>query len=598
MPLHPEKHPNPRRGRARSAAVPGFIEPCHPTPKERAPQGSEWLYEIKTDGYRAQVHIRDGKVTVYTRNGHDWTNEFGAIATAAAKLEIHDAILDGEATVLGSTGAADFQALRRELGQKRSSRLLFYAFDVLWLDGQDLRARPLIERKKLLQRILKHAPKALSYVDHFDDEGQRVFEHACRMHLEGLVAKRKDAPYRSARQESWIKLKCVKSDTFPIIAFVEKLGAKPRRIASLYLGRREGDRLLYAGKAQSGYTLPLAQELRERLDPLMTDASPLTVPVHKPKATWVEPLALAEIEFSGVTDDGLLRAPVFKGLRDDLAAPAAAPKPNRRRSPGISRANILQLLPDATAPSEDELQRYWRRVADRALEHLDRRPLKLVRNVNHTIFYHKGPLPPIPRSVHQLKVQKREGGEGTRLWIDDLDGLVGLVEIGAVELHPWNATVDDIELADRIIIDLDPGEGIEWGFMVETALALRDLLKTEGFKPWPKLTGSKGIHVMAPLGEPILHDRARNAARALAQRLAERDPDKYIITAKPEARTGRIFLDYLRNGRGNTACGAWSPPVRAGFPIARPVTWKQIEGGIRAEAYTMLSPFKSRRLEP
>jgi bifunctional non-homologous end joining protein LigD len=246
------------------------------------------------------------------------------------------------------------------------------------------------------------------------------------------------------------------------------------------------------------------------------------------------------------------------------------------------------------APTEAQLQAYWRKVAKDALAHLARRPLKLVRNVHGTIFYHKGPLPPVPDAVHQLKIEKREGGEGTRLWIDDLDGLLGLVEMGAVELHPWNATISDIEHADRIVIDLDPGEGIAWDFVTETALTLRDFLKREGLTSWPKLTGSKGIHVMAPLPKPIPHDAARSYARRLAQDLADTRPEDYLLSSKPGARSRRIFLDYLRNGRGSTAAGAWSPRVRPGFPIARPVTWKQIERGIRPDAFTMDAP-KSRR---
>jgi bifunctional non-homologous end joining protein LigD len=390
----------------------------------------------------------------------------------------------------------------------------------------------------------------------------------------------------------------VQSDTFPIVAFVEKLSAHPRRIASLYVGRREGERLLYAGKARTGYTLEVAQEVRERLDPLITKKSPLTVPVRKPKATWVEPLLSAEIEYSGITDDGLLRAAVFKGLRDDLANPPAKNPPagkRRSRSLDVPRENILQLLPDAVAPTNAELIAYWRKIGKQALQHLGRRPLKLVRNVRGTIFYHKGPLPPVPEAVHRLQVQKREGGEGVRLWVDSLEGLPGLVEIGAVELHLWNATVDDVEHADRIVIDLDPGEGVAWDFVVETALAMRELMQSEGLESWPKLTGSKGIHVMAPLSLRLTHDAARTYARGLAQRFAKLSPDRYLLSSDPDARAGRIFLDYLRNGRGNTAVGAWSPRVRPGFPIAVPVTWKQVEQGMRSDAFSIKSPFRAKK---
>src|SRR3954453_4375873 len=363
---------------AAKASMPAFVEPCDPTLHELAPTGPGWVYEIKTDGYRAQVHVRAGEVTIYSRSGHDWTEQFAAIAGAVKKLNVHEAVIDGEATILGKTGLPDFQALRRELANPQSKRLLYHAFDLLYLNGRDLRSLPLLERKRELKSILRKAPSTIVYVDYLEEDGARVFEEACRMGLEGVVAKRADAPYRSGRQDSWVKLKCVKSDTFPIIAFVEKLGAHPRKIASLYVGRWQDERLLYAGKARSGYTETVARELRERLDPLIRKVSPLSVPVKKPKATWVEPVVDAEVEYSALTDDGLLRAAVFKGLRDDLREPnqASQPRLQRRKSPplvperaantrsvhGVPRENILQLLTDAVTPSKEELAAYWKKV--------------------------------------------------------------------------------------------------------------------------------------------------------------------------------------------------------------------------------------------
>jgi bifunctional non-homologous end joining protein LigD len=599
--LRRSSHRRPRSSTdAPKAPMPGFVEPCDPSLHERAPTGEGWVYEIKTDGYRAQVHIRNRRVTIYSRTGYDWTEQFGPIAKAASKLKVREAIIDGEATVLGNTGLPDFQALRRELGNRKSSRLLLHAFDLLYLNGRDLRRAPLVERKQALKRLLEGAPHSLAYVDFLEADGTRVFEQACRMGIEGIVAKRVDMPYRSGRQDSWIKLKCTKSDTYPIVAFVEKLGARPRKIASLYVGRWEGDRLVYAGKARSGYTEAVARELRERLDPLIRRTSPLSVPVKKPKATWVEPKVDAEIEYSAVTDDGLLRAAVFKGLRDDLAAPrvqaSSTVPPTRRRSPhiGVPRENILQLLPDAVVPTKEELAAYWRKVHTRALEHLGHRPLKLVRHVHGTTFYHKGPLPrDIPNSVHQLHLRKREGGEGTRLWVDSLDGFLGLVAIGTIELHPWNATVENFERAGRLVIDLDPAEGVPWDAVVEAALRMRELLEGEGLSTWPKLTGGKGIHVMAPLPKAILHDEAHRHALRLVRVLAQRDPDHYILSAQG-SRRGRIFLDYLRNGRGTTAIGTYSPRAREGFPIAAPITWSRIEAGIRPDAFTMKSPPRAR----
>jgi bifunctional non-homologous end joining protein LigD len=584
---------------AKPAPFPAFIEPCDPTLREQAPEGSEWLHEIKIDGYRAQLHIRDGRIRVYSRSGYDWTEQFHQIAQAAQALASHDLIIDGEATVLGNTGLPDFQQLRRELAKKHSDRLIYHAFDLLYLDGYDLRRAPLMARKAALRGVLPKRTKTIAFAEFFEkQDGETVYRHACQLGLEGIVSKLRDSPYRSGRQESWIKLKCTKSDTFPIVAFVEKLGARPRRIASLYLGRREGDRLVYAGKARSGYTLAAAREVRERLDPLIVKRSPLSIPVKKPKATWVRRDVLAEIEYGGVTDDGLLREAVFKGLRDDLpaadappAAPARAQRAPKGRG-GVPRENILQLLPDAVAPSKEELAAYWRKVAKRALPYLGRRPLKLVRHTRGTIFYHKGPLPPIPEAVHQLRIEKREGGAGVRVWVDSLAGLLGLVEMGVVEVHPWAATVDDIEHADMLVFDLDPGTGVPWDFVIETAWRMRKLLADEGFRTWPKITGGKGLHVMAPLERKLTHDAAHGYARWLAQRLAAMDAGRYTTSASLARRPGRLFVEYLRNGRGTTAVGAYSPRAQEGFPIAAPVSWKQVEQGIRPDAFTIERPFR------
>jgi bifunctional non-homologous end joining protein LigD len=575
------------------ASFPGFLEFCGPTLNETAPRGQDWAHEIKADGYRVQVHLVHGNVAVYTRRGHDWTDQFRAIAASAVRLNARQAVLDGEAVVLAANGVADFHALRRELGKRSSDRLVYQAFDLLYLDGYDLRPAPYLERKAALRALLTGAPAGLSYVDYLEGDGETIFAHACAIGIEGIVSKRKDAPYLEGRQTTWIKLKCVKSEDFPIIAFVEKLGANPRRIASLYVGRQESGRLLYGGKLQTGFTEPVMREIRERLDPLITSRCPLDEPLKKPKATWVEPVVRAEVQYGGVTEDGILREAVFKGLRDDLMGtppPTTAVRRRRDTVHGVPRENILQLLLGAPIPSEEQLTAYWRRVWRKALKYLGRRPLKLVRHMHGVVFYHKGPLPPVPGTVHRLTVQKREGGEGTRLWVDDLDGLLGLVSMGVIEVHPWNSTVDDLEHPDVLVFDLDPGEGIDWEFVIKTALRLRELLKAEGLrKAWPKLSGGKGVHVMVPIDRTMAHDDAHAYCRRLAQQLTKSDPGRYTLSAAPEKRSGRLFIDYLRNGRGTTAIGAYSPRARPGFPVAMPTTWKALKDGIDPDCFSILS---------
>jgi bifunctional non-homologous end joining protein LigD len=572
---------------------PGYIEPCDPALRQDAPSGPEWIHEIKYDGYRLQLRIDGDDITLHSRQRLSWTKRFAPIVRAAKSIRAQQAIIDGEVTVLGTTGLPDFQALRRQIG-KFSSEVTYNAFDLLWLNGEDLRRLPLVERKARLERLLKKADQAISFAQALEGDGPQIYRHACRMGLEGIVSKRRNSAYASGRTESWLKIKCTKTDNFPIVAFVEKLGAKPRRIASLYIGQWQGKRLLYAGKVQTGYTQRAAREVREVLDPYITRRSPLTVPVHKPKATWVHPEIQVEVKFAGLTDDGLLREAVFKGLRDDLAlpqvkAPAIAPARRASEKPkiGVPRENILQLLPDAVVPTKEALEAYWRKIGKRALKYLARRPLKLVRHTHGTTFYHKGRLPPIPDSVHQFRIAKREGGEGIRLWVDDVEGFLGLVSIGVVELHAWNATLDDIEHADMLVFDLDPGSGIEWSFVTETALLLREVLKSEGFKSWPKLTGGKGVHVMVPVAPEFTHDQAHRYCRQIAQRIAARNPARYTVSAALARRAGRLFIDYLRNGRGTTAVATYSPRVREGFPIAAPVTWKQIEQDIAPDAFTL-----------
>ncbi len=241
-------------------------------------------------------------------------------------------------------------------------------------------------------------------------------------------------------------------------------------------------------------------------------------------------------------------------------------------------------------PSKEALTAYWTRVADRALKHLGRRPLKLVRHTKGTTFYHMGPLPPVPPAVHQLRVEKRSGGRSLRLWIDDLPGLLGLVEIGAVEIHPWGATVEDIERPDLLVFDLDPGEGVVWEFVVESALALRKLLQAHDLDCWPKTTGGKGLHVMVPIKPEMAWNGAHDFTRRIAEEMVATDPDRYVIAAALAKRPGKLFIDYLRNGRGTTAVGAFSPRARPGFPVAAPVSWHDIEHGLRSDDYTMDVP--------
>jgi bifunctional non-homologous end joining protein LigD len=297
--------------RAKPPPLHTYIPPLDPTSVDRPPTGDDWLHEVKWDGYRAQAHIGNGRTTIFSRGGLDWTDRFVAIRELLEQLPVKSVILDGEVAYIGKGGKPDFQALRGELG-KKSSRLRYCVFDLLALDGADFRDLPLLERKRRLHALLQKAPERLVYVQHMKGDSRRIVEHACQLGLEGIVSKQVQSPYRSGRRETWLKSKCELTDNFPVIAFVDKLGARPWRIASLYVGRREGDKLLYAGKVQTGYTHAVAEEMREALDPYIRNSLPLSVPVDKPKATWLEPEVDAEVAYSSTTAAGLLRHAVSR----------------------------------------------------------------------------------------------------------------------------------------------------------------------------------------------------------------------------------------------------------------------------------------------
>ena len=301
---------------AREAPFPNFIEPAHPTQHERPPTGEKWVHEIKVDGYRAQIHVKNDDVRVYSRRGNDWTERFLSIAHAAKRLPIKEAVIDGEVMVATPEGLSDFSALQSELAAERSDHMTFYAFDLLYADGFDLRRVPLVDRKTVLARlIVKDARRRLLFAEHLEFDGATVFGRACAMGIEGVVSKLRDSPYQSGRIDTWRKALCRKRDTFPVIGFIAE---QPRSIAALYLGRRQGEELLYAGKAGTGFTFETARMLRERLNPLVQRKSPLTTPVKKPKATWVRSELLVDVQYRSITPDGRLRHASFKGVRDDL----------------------------------------------------------------------------------------------------------------------------------------------------------------------------------------------------------------------------------------------------------------------------------------
>jgi bifunctional non-homologous end joining protein LigD len=566
---------------ARKAPYPGFIEPSHPTLVAQAPSGTRWRHEIKVDGYRCQLHIRDGELKALTRRGYDWAQRFRSVIDAALGLRVSNAILDGEIIVPGEKDLSDFAALQAELAAGKSERMIYYAFDLLYLDGYDLRAAQLTARKQKLQQLLAAAKQPrLVFSEEFSGDGQTLHARVCRAGLEGLVSKRRDSRYQSGRNDNWLKVTCRKRDTFRVVGFIAGPAAT---VAAIYVARKLDGELIYAGKAATGFTGETARELRRRLDPLKRKTSPLTRSVRKPKATWVEPQLPVDLEYRGITGDGRLRHTSFKGVRDDLAPQR---RPPARDAAKLLAYNIQRQLPDAVVPGKDELRDYWRKVAKSALKYLAGRPLTLVRHVDGITFFHTRRLPQMRAAVRAVHFEKREGGEGVRAYVTNVQGLLGLIDMDVVELHPWNAKVDDIEHPDQMVFDLDPGDDVPWDFVTATALSMRRMLQQEGFDPWPKATGGKGLHLMIPVAPLQTHDEVSATAKRLAAQFAKTD-SRYTVLASVARRRGKIFIDYLRNGRGQTAIGAFSPRARVNFPIAAPFSWTEVQRNLPSDAYTM-----------
>jgi bifunctional non-homologous end joining protein LigD len=557
------------------------------------------VHEIKEDGFRTVLCREWESVTLYSRGGHDWTRRYSTIAEEALKLPGGDFVIDGEMVVPRSDGTTDFRALSKAVASHDSAPLQFRAFDILFHQGNDVRRLPLIERKALLGELLDNAPGRFYFCQYTDQDGPEVWKHAHLLNAEGIISKRADSPYRSGRTQDWIKVPCQYRETFHVVGYAREEGD---RFDGLYLARRLNHQLVYAGKLErSGVKLGDIEPMMRKLDAIAVDKPPLKMEIEKPKARWVKPMLTARVVHRGGQPPRLVRHATFEGwdetpkaplLLDRIRAaiaqstagkPATAPTPVR----GAPPENIMRALHDAVVPTHAELKAHWRKVGAQALRHLARRPLTLVRHVAGTTFYHMGPLPPLPAAVHALKMRKADGKEGIRLWVDSVAGLLGLVEIGVVEVHPWAATIEDIERPDLMIFDLDPGDGIQWSFVLETAFELRAILAEEGFECWPKLTGGTGIHLVAEIDPTLTHKQLHAYAKSLAERLARTKPGKYTTIPGAEQRVGKLFIDYFRNGRGASAVGCYSPRARATVPIALPTSWTALERGIKPDAFTL-----------
>lgn len=598
---------------ARKAALPDFVPPALATLVAKAPSGARWLHEIKFDGYRLEARIEDGKVSLLTRSGLDWTERFGPDVVAALKaLPAKTALVDGEMVVENDAGASDFSALQADLSAGRNDRFVFYAFDLLHLDGYDLTGASLSARKDLLARLLPPDGSKLRYSQHFEESGALVLQHACRLSLEGVVSKDRDAPYRSGRgragdKATWVKSKCSARQEFVIGGFVPSSTSR-RAIGSLVLGVHDDGGLRHVGRVGTGFSAAVAEDLFRRLEPMTRKTNPfagrLTAEESR-NARFVEPELVAEVEFRAWTAEHHLRHASFRGLRDDKpareiveekpagtagdkpAAEAAAPAKAPRRTVRLTHPDRLY-WPDAGVTKEGLADYYtavWRSIAPFIVG----RPLALLRcpeGIDGPSFFQKHAWRGIGTAIRQVQDPKDKSGQGF-LAIDDLDGLIGLVQSAVLEIHPWGSTLSDWERPDTLTMDLDPGEGVPWGAVIEAARETKARLEQAGLAAFVKTSGGKGLHVVSPLKPKAEWPAIKAFAKGLAEAMAADSPDRYVATITKAKRRGKILVDYLRNQRGMTAVAPYSTRARPGAPVSMPLTWDELDPGIGPNFFTV-----------
>jgi bifunctional non-homologous end joining protein LigD len=534
-------------------------------------------------------------VRLLTRKGLDWTARFQPVADALQPLADRQAIMDGEIVVEDADGRSNFPALQAALSEGRSDLFACYLFDLMWLDGEDLRPLPLGERKARLAELLASLPQDIvRFSEHFSESGSLILKHACRLSFEGIVSKLKDAPYRAGRTGDWIKSKCAKRQEF-VIGGYTKSSAMPGAIGSLLLGHHDKGKLVYTGRVGTGYSAEMARDLFTRLKRLRRSSPAYDViprAERRKDANWTEPKLVAEVEYGAWTADNLLRHASFQGLREDKdprevvrEAPADAAGPPLEAKITLTHPDRVY-WPDAGVTKQGLVDYYtdvWTWIAP----HIVGRPLALVRcpgGVDSHCFFQKHAWAGIDTAIRR---GRNPEDNGELLYIEDLAGLLNLAQAGVLEIHPWGAKLATIEQPDQMIFDLDPGPGVAWPEVIAAAQDTRERLKQHGLASFVKNTGGKGLHVVVPLVPDADWETAKAFARGLADDMAAADPRRYVATMSKKMRGGRIFVDYVRNGKGATAVAAYSTRARPGAAVSTPLAWEELTPEIGPAHFTV-----------
>ena len=611
----------------KAKTMPGFVAPELCTSVDRPPSAAGWAHEIKFDGYRMQLRVEGGEITIKTRKGLDWTDSFPAIAEEAADLP--DCIIDGEIVGLDSTGAPDFAVLQAALSDGETDNLIFFTFDLLFAEGEDLRKLPLEERKARLKALLTKArgrrkEGLIRYVDHFTTGGEAVLQSACKLSLEGIVSKKLSAPYVSGRSKNWTKAKCRAGHEVVIGGWKTTNG----QFRSLMVGVHKGDHLVYVGIVGTGYGADKVKRIMPALKKAAAKNTPFggdNAPAGGRDVHWLKPKLVAEIEFAGFTGAGMVRQASFKGLRKDKPADEVEaempkkttlvePRPKRgsankavkkkaAKSSASKSAEVLgvalshpdkALWPDAgddEPVTKRDLFNYFEAVGDWMMPHLKGRPCSVVRapdGIGGQQFFQRHAM---AGTSNLLELVEVSGDRKPYLQIDRIEGLAVVAQMGGLELHPWNCAPGEPDVPGRLVFDLDPSPEVTFADVIDAARQLRERLSRLGMESFCKTTGGKGVHVVVPLKygtrDRVEWKVAKTFAQTICQQMASDDPERYLINMSKAKRKGKIFLDYLRNDRMSTAVAVLSPRARDGATVSMPLTWTQLRGDLDPKRFTL-----------
>jgi bifunctional non-homologous end joining protein LigD len=566
---------------------PKFRPPQLATLVDAVPAGNGWMHEIKFDGYRALVACAGGEVRVYTRSGKDWSDKFVPLAARFAALDLPPCLIDGEIVAYDAHGNPDFSSLQNVLkrghgSQKDSDKLSYHGFDLLELNGEDLTGLTQIERKERLEALLAAAQPPIHVADHVIGAGEKLYRTMCAAGQEGIISKRIDARYQSARTKNWVKVKCTLRQEFVIIGW-KKSSARGRPFSSILLAQHEGGKLVYKGNVGTGFNQDTLAGLARKFARLERATAPAEVGrVESRGVTWLRPELVAEVAFSEFTADGNVRHGSYLGLRgdkraEDIVPEQAQPVPEEE---SVAISNRERVIFPESGQTKGQLADYYAAMAPLMLPWAAGRPVSLVRCPQgraKKCFFQKHDSGSFGPHVRHVPITEKDGHAEDYLYVDDAAGLLACVQMGTIEFHGWGSKAADVEAPDRMVFDLDPDEGLDFAAVKSAAKDLHDRLADIGLASFAMLSGGKGVHVVVPLSTGHSWEAHKDFAKRFAEALAMAEPGRFVANMSKAKRVGKIFIDYLRNQRWATAVLPYSARARAGAPVAVPIAWGELK---------------------